>query len=86
MVSSNAVSPKVTARIGFHSAVAPRIALFIMFAVISVGNALAATTHYIAANGSDSNNGTGKTTPWLHAPGMPSCSATCAFVHASCRG
>ncbi|MGB8989085.1 MAG: hypothetical protein WCC37_20970 [Candidatus Sulfotelmatobacter sp.] len=39
---------------------------------------MAATTHYIAANGSDSNNGTSKTTPWLHAPGMPSCSATCA--------
>lgn len=30
-----------------------------------------ATTFYIAANGSDSNNGTSKTSPWLHAPGMP---------------
>jgi hypothetical protein len=78
MVSSNAVSPKVTTRIGFHSAVTPSIALFILISIISVGNALAATTHYIAANGSDSNNGTSKTTPWLHAPGMPSCSATCA--------
>jgi|HubBroStandDraft_1064217.scaffolds.fasta_scaffold00277_17 hypothetical protein len=37
-----------------------------------------ATTYYIAANGSDSNNGTSKTTPWLHAPGMPSCSSSCA--------
>ena len=35
-------------------------------------------TYYIAASGSDSNNGTAKTTPWLHAPGMPSCSGTCA--------
>ena len=34
-------------------------------------------THYVAANGSDSNNGTSKTTPWLHAPGMPSCTGTC---------
>ncbi len=34
-----------------------------------------ATTYYIAANGSDSNNGTSKTTPWLHAPGMPGVSA-----------
>ena len=28
--------------------------------------------YYIAANGSDSNNGTTEATPWLHAPGMPS--------------
>lgn len=37
-----------------------------------------ATTHYIAASGSDSNNGTSKTTPWQHAPGMTGCSANCA--------
>jgi hypothetical protein len=41
------------------------------------GNAFA-TTYYIAANGSDSNNGTSNTTPWLHAPGMTGCSGTCA--------
>jgi hypothetical protein len=29
-----------------------------------------ATTYYIAANGSDSNNGTSTSTPWLHAPAM----------------
>lgn len=34
-------------------------------------------TFYIAANGSDSNNGTSKSTPWLHAPGMPNCSSVC---------
>ncbi len=34
-------------------------------------------THYVAANGSDSNDGTSKTTPWLHAPGMPSCTGSC---------
>jgi len=32
---------------------------------------------YIAANGSDSNNGTSEATPWLHAPGMSSCTGTC---------
>jgi hypothetical protein len=32
---------------------------------------------YVAANGSDSNNGTSESTPWLHAPGMPNCSANC---------
>lgn len=28
----------------------------------------------------DSNNGTSESTPWLHAPGMPNCSSTCAGV------
>jgi hypothetical protein len=37
-----------------------------------------ATTYYIAANGSDTNNGTTKTTPWQHAPGMKSCTNACA--------
>lgn len=37
----------------------------------------AATTYYIAANGADSNSGTSKTAPWLHAPGMSNCTATC---------
>jgi hypothetical protein len=46
--------------------------------VLMVAGIAPASTHYIAANGSDSNNGTSKTTPWLHAPGMSNCSATCA--------
>lgn len=33
---------------------------------------------FIAASGSDSNNGTSESTPWLHAPGMPNCTGTCA--------
>lgn len=37
-----------------------------------------ATTYYIAATGSDSNNGTSKSTPWLHAPGMLGCTGNCA--------
>src|SRR5215472_11115354 len=39
-----------------------------------------ATTYYIAAAGSDSNNGTTTGTPWAHAPGMPGCASTCAGV------
>ncbi len=39
--------------------------------------AFAQSTHYIAANGSDANNGTSKTAAWLHAPGMPSCANNC---------
>lgn len=29
----------------------------------------AANIYYVGANGNDSNNGTSKTTPWLHVPG-----------------
>ena len=54
------------------------ISLIFMTLFVGLGSAAASTTHYIAANGSDSNNGTATTTPWLHAPGMPSCSGTCA--------
>jgi hypothetical protein len=39
--------------------------------------------YYIAANGSDSNSGTSESNPWLHAPGMPSCSSVCASVKPS---
>ncbi len=46
--------------------------------LIGLTNASAATTHYISASGSDSNNGTAKTTPWAHLPGMPNCTANCA--------
>jgi hypothetical protein len=51
------------------------LALIVLFAFS--GTALA-TTYYIAANGLDSNNGTSKTTPWLHAPGMNGCTGACA--------
>jgi hypothetical protein len=71
------VLSKERMRTGLRSAL-PGIALLLMVTVAGVGNAMAATTYYIAANGSDSNNGTSKTTPWLHAPGMPNCSSTCA--------
>jgi hypothetical protein len=37
-----------------------------------------AATYYIAGNGSDSNSGTSKNKPWLHAPGMTGCSGNCA--------
>jgi hypothetical protein len=33
---------------------------------------------FIAANGSDSNDGKSESTPWLHAPGMATCTGTCA--------
>ena len=46
--------------------------------VLLVAGSASATTHYIAANGSDANNGTSETAPWLHAPGMPNCAANCA--------
>jgi hypothetical protein len=36
--------------------------------------------YFIAANGSDTNSGVSESTPWLHAPGMPSCTSKCAAV------
>jgi hypothetical protein len=56
-----------------------RFSKFALFAVtLFFSCASFATTFYIAASGSDSNNGTSKTTPWQHAPGMNGCSANCA--------
>ena len=51
------------------------ILIFITFSGIA-----SATTYYIAANGSDSNNGS-KASPWLHAPGMKGCSNSCASTN-----
>src|SRR6267142_1721560 len=57
----------------------PSIALLLLLTFAGLGNASAATTHYISkSTGSDSNNGTAKTSPWAHLPGMPSCTANCA--------
>ncbi|MHB8524808.1 MAG: hypothetical protein ACYDD2_01445 [Candidatus Acidiferrales bacterium] len=50
----------------------------LLMGLMATTNAVAATTHYIAANGSDSNSGTSQSAPWLHAPGMPNCTASCA--------
>jgi hypothetical protein len=72
-----------------------RVAIF-MACVFSAGSAFATVVpggtcpasapvtgkncYFIAASGSDTNNGTSETTPWLHAPGMPNCTSTCAGV------
>ncbi|MHB8754123.1 MAG: hypothetical protein ACYC92_04085 [Candidatus Acidiferrales bacterium] len=50
----------------------------LLMGLMATTNAVAASTHYIAANGSDSNSGTSQSAPWLHAPGMPNCTASCA--------
>jgi hypothetical protein len=62
---------------GIRAAV-PKIVLLLIVAFAASGSMIAATTHYIAANGLDSNDGTSKATPWLHAPGMTNCSSNCA--------
>ncbi|MGA8491162.1 MAG: hypothetical protein WB711_12110 [Terriglobales bacterium] len=36
--------------------------------------------YYVAANGSDTNNGTSESSPFLHSPGMANCSSNCASV------
>ena len=53
-------------------------ALFALVIAFFLTGSLSATTYYIAANGSDSNNGTSQSSPWLHAPGMNGCSGTCS--------
>src|SRR6266550_2360085 len=55
-----------------------RFVVLVFILSFSYAGRASATTYYIAANGSDSNSGTSKTTPWLHAPGMPSCIGVCA--------
>ncbi len=46
--------------------------------------AASATTYYIDyVSGNDSNNGTSKTTPWQHLPGMQGCSGTCSATRPS---
>lgn len=50
----------------------------VLLASLFLAECAMATTYYIAANGSDANSGTSKSSPWLHAPGMQGCSGTCA--------
>jgi hypothetical protein len=45
---------------------------------VSTNRSFGYTYYYISASGSDSNDGINKNTPWLHAPGMPDCSAVCS--------
>jgi hypothetical protein len=54
----------------------------LLVAIVMIGllftASAAATNYYIASSGLDSNNGTSKGTPWLHAPGMTGCSGHCS--------
>jgi hypothetical protein len=50
-----------------------------MITLIGFGNASAATTYYISKSaGSDSNNGTSKSTPWAHFPGQDGATSNAA--------
>jgi hypothetical protein len=55
-----------------------KLSTILFFLWMSMAVSASATTYYIAANGSDSNSGTSKSTPWLHAPGMTGCTGKCA--------
>jgi hypothetical protein len=54
----------------FNAAPAVLTSILILFVSFFAAQKASATTYYVAANGADSNNGTAKTTPWQHAPGM----------------
>ena len=58
------------------SRIFPQALIAIILGIFLSANA-SATTYYVAANGSDSNNGTSKSSPWLHAPGMKNCTNVC---------
>jgi hypothetical protein len=54
--------------------------LALALGLLTAGSA-AANTYYIAANGSDSNSGTSKSSPWAHAPGMKNCTGVCGSTN-----
>jgi hypothetical protein len=43
----------------------------------TLGSLGVTTCYFIAANGSDSNDGASESTPWAHLPGMPTCTSNC---------
>jgi len=49
----------------------------LLFCTFLTGSALATTYYVDYSSGSDSNNGTSKTSPWKHAPGMQGCTGSC---------
>ncbi len=56
--------------------------LILIFVMLLLAQGAGATTYYVDySSGSDSNNGTSKTTPWKRAPGMPGCSGNCASAN-----
>jgi hypothetical protein len=50
--------------------------MLMLSAIFFSAKSTAATTHYVASNGSDSNAGTTETAPWAHLPGMRTASGT----------
>jgi hypothetical protein len=54
-----------------------RIAI-VLCLLLASGSAFAATYYIDYSSGNDSNNGTSKTTPWQHLPGMPGCQGQCS--------
>jgi hypothetical protein len=53
-----------------------------LLAIFFAAETTFATTYYVATSGSDSNNGTSKTTPWAHVPGMPTATGTAGSYNA----
>jgi hypothetical protein len=51
----------------------------VLLSCLLTARAAVAATYYVDyVGGSDANNGTSKTTPWQHAPGMQTCTSVCA--------
>ena len=56
-----------------------------LLATFFSARSVSATTYYVATSGSDTNNGTSKTTPWAHLPGMANATGT-AGSHSAVAG
>ena len=52
--------------------------LTFLFCLLIAGSGFATTYYIDYASGNDSNNGTSKTSPWQHAPGMQTCTNLCS--------
>jgi len=56
--------------------------LFLFLAMLTLAMSCWATTYYVDySSGSDSSNGTSKTSPWQHAPGMQNCTNVCSSAN-----
>ena len=58
----------------------PTGSLVTLGTAVSSGGYGITSCYYVSASGSDTNNGTTESTPFLHSPGMNACSNNCAAV------
>lgn len=68
----------IPTKLGGDILIKTNLLILVLSVFLFVQSGLAATHYIDFATGADTNNGTAKSTPWKHAPGMPGCSNTCS--------